>query len=332
MLWFWLAFVVALATVLAMGEPTIRVLVELKAGQSIREDAPERHRTKAGTPTMGGVLIVTALIIGLLVSMSLHVARSGHSVAQPWEPAVFCTTVLAFALIGWIDDYLIVRRGKNLGLKARQKLLMQFLIAGAFVVYLALNSEPGITNVLKLGEHRWDLGWWYYPLAVLFVVALSNAVNLSDGLDGLAGGLSLIAASALGAILGGLNSPWTLKAAGALAGACAGFLSYNRFPARVFMGDTGSMALGSALALIAILAKVELLALVVLLVFWIEMLSVVVQVISFKTTGKRVFRMSPLHHHFELLGMHETRVVFMFWIAGLISGAAGLAIAWIMGV
>lgn len=328
MLWFWVAFVIALVVVLAMGEPTLRALVAIKAGQAIREDAPERHRTKAGTPTMGGVLIVTGLVMGVLLTLGVQAARSQQTLTRAWDPAVFCTTVLAFAGIGLLDDYLIIRRGKNLGLKARQKLFMQCAVAAAFVVYLALNAEPGITTALQVGEWRLDAGVWYYPLAVLFIVALSNAVNLADGLDGLAAGLSLIAACALGSISGLRESSWVVQGAGALGGACAGFLNFNRYPARVFMGDTGSLALGAALALVALFAKVELVALVVLLVFWIEMLSVILQVISFQTTGRRIFRMSPLHHHFELLGMHETRVVMMFWIAGIISAAAGYLIAW----
>lgn len=327
MLWFWVAFIVALGVVLAMGEPTLRALVAIKAGQAIREDAPERHRTKAGTPTMGGVLIVTGLVMGVLLTLVGQAALSQQTLFRAWDPAVFCTTVLAFAGIGLLDDYLIIRRGKNLGLKARQKLFMQFSIAVAFVAYLSLNAEIGITTVLQVGEWRLDLGGWYYPLAAVFIVALSNAVNLADGLDGLAAGLSLIAACALGSISGLREVSWVLQGAGALGGACAGFLNFNRYPARVFMGDTGSLALGAALALIAIFAKVELVALVVLLVFWIEMLSVILQVISFQTTGKRIFRMSPLHHHFELLGIHETRVVMMFWIAGILSGAVGYAIA-----
>lgn len=328
MVWFWVAFVIALVSVLAMGEPTLRLLVAIKARQAIREDAPERHRTKAGTPTMGGVLIVTGLVMGVLFTLGVQAALGQHTLPRAWDPAVFCTTVLAFAGIGLLDDYLIVRRGKNLGLKARQKLLMQFVVALAFVGYLYVGGEAGITSALQLGDWRADMGMWYYPLAVLFIVALSNAVNLSDGLDGLAAGLSLIAASALGSIGSLRETSWLLQGAGALGGACAGFLQYNRYPARVFMGDTGSLALGAALALLAILAKVELVAMVVLLIFWVEMLSVVLQVVSFQTTGKRIFRMSPLHHHFELLGMHETRVVIMFWIAGILCGAAGYLIAW----
>lgn len=327
MLWFWVAFIVALGSVLALGEPTLRTLVAIKAGQAIREDAPERHRSKAGTPTMGGVLIVTGLVIGVLLTLAGQAALSQQTLFRAWDPAVFCTTVLAFAGIGLLDDYLIIRRGKNLGLKARQKLLMQFAVSAAFLVYLFLNAEVGVTTVLQVGEWRLDLGSWYYPLAAVFIVALSNAVNLADGLDGLAAGLSLIAACALGSISSLREVSWVLPGAGALGGACAGFLNFNRYPARVFMGDTGSLALGSALALIAILAKVELVALVVFLVFWVEMLSVILQVISFQTTGKRIFRMSPLHHHFELLGMHETRVVMIFWIAGILSGAVGYAIA-----
>ncbi len=330
MLWFWIAFVLALAVVLVMGEPALRMLVAVKAGQVIREDAPQRHQSKAGTPTMGGVLIVTGLVVGLLLSLAFQTTFSALALPRAWDPAIFCTTVLAFTGIGLLDDYLIIRRGKNLGLKARQKLLMQFLVSAVFAVYLYLNARPGETTVLRLGESRYDLREWYYPLMVVFIVGLSNAVNLSDGLDGLAAGLSLIAASALGSIAGRADTSWVLSGAGALGGACAGFLNYNRYPARVFMGDTGSLALGASLALIAIFAKLEVIAMLVFLVFWVEMLSVVLQVVSFQTTGRRIFRMSPLHHHFELLGMHETRVVMMFWIAGLVCGAIGFAVAWMV--
>ncbi|MGQ9879443.1 MAG: phospho-N-acetylmuramoyl-pentapeptide-transferase [Armatimonadota bacterium] len=330
MLWFWVAFVIALTVVLVIGEPTLRVLAAVRAGQAIREDAPQRHQQKAGTPTMGGVLIVTGLVIGILLSIGAQTALAEPFLTRAWDPAIFCTTVLAFAGIGMLDDYLIIRRGRNLGLKARQKLFMQFAVAIAFAIYLYLNAEAGETTVLKLGEMRWDVHNWYYPLAVLFIVGLSNAVNLADGLDGLAAGLSLIAASTLGSIAGRGDTGWIMQGAGALGGACAGFLNFNRYPARVFMGDTGSLALGTSLALLAIFAKLELIALVVFSVFWIEMLSVVLQVISFQTTGKRIFRMSPLHHHFELLGMHEVHVVLMFWIAGIISGVAGFAIAWMV--
>jgi len=330
MLWFWVAFVVALAVVLVMGEPALRALIAVKAGQVIREDAPQRHQSKAGTPTMGGVLIVTGLVVGLLLSLGAQTAFATPFMTRAWDPAIFCTTVLAFAGIGLLDDYLIIRRGKNLGLKARQKLLMQFLVAAVFAAYLYLNADPGKTTVLQLGEMRWNLNEWYYPLAALFIVALSNAVNLADGLDGLAAGLSLIAASTLGSIAGRLDASWVLQGAGALSGACAGFLNYNRYPARVFMGDTGSLALGASLALIAIFAKLELIAMLVFLVFWVEMLSVVLQVVSFQTTGRRIFRMSPLHHHFELLGVHETRVVMLFWVAGIVSGALGFIVAWLV--
>ena len=328
MLWFWVAFVLALLIVLTMGEPTIRLLVAMKAGQAVREDAPERHRTKAGTPTMGGVLIVTGVVLGVLLTLGGQAALSQQTLLRAWDPAVFCTTVLAFAGIGLLDDYLIVRRGKNLGLKARQKLLMQVAVAMAFVIYLYLNAEVGVTTAVRLGEWQVDLGSWYYPLVVLFIVAMSNAVNLTDGLDGLAAGLTLIAACALGSIYSLQQTSWTLQGAGALGGSCAGFLHYNRYPARLFMGDTGALALGAALALLAVFAKAEVVAVAVFLVFWVEMLSVVLQVLSFQTTGRRIFRMSPLHHHFELLGMHETRVVTLFWIAGIICGAAGFAVAW----
>lgn len=308
-----LAFLLAAVVSLAIGPATIRLLARLKARQTVSEDAPERHRTKHGTPTMGGFIILVGAAVGAAS------VWTGH-------PRVLAVVLLALASagMGFLDDYLICSRGKSLGLKARHKLLGQFLLAMAFMWWV-YGDRTAATTVVSIGNSVLvDLGWVYYPLAVLIIVGMSNAVNLADGLDGLVAGLSAILALALGALVlmaaeGGLTT-----LAWALAGGCIGFLWYNANPATVFMGDTGSLALGSATAGIAVAGKQELLYLVLGVVFIIEAVSVIIQVTSFKLTGKRVFKMTPIHHHFELAGWHEQKIVVRFWLVAAVTAAAVL--------
>ncbi len=308
------AFLVASAFSLLIGPVIIRMLVQLKLRQTISEDVPERHRAKQGTPTMGGFIILLGAAAGLIS------AWSGHSRLT----AVILLT-LGMMLLGFLDDYLIAARGKSLGLKARQKLLGQFIIAGIFVWWVYSNATPGTTAIhfgrASRPEEFWDLGWAYYPLAAIAIVWLSNAFNLADGLDGLVGGLSLILCLALGMLLVFLPGVEGLAVLSwAIAGGCLGFLWYNSNPARVFMGDTGSLALGAATAGIAVAGKVELLYLALALVFVVEGLSVMLQVTSFKLTGKRIFLMTPIHHHFEKAGWAEQKIVVRFWlIAGVLA-------------
>jgi phospho-N-acetylmuramoyl-pentapeptide-transferase len=300
-----IVFLVASVVSLLAGPTLIRMLARLKVRQTISEDAPERHRAKQGTPTMGGFIIFLGAAVGLAF------ARVGHSRVS----AVILLT-LAMMALGLLDDLLIALKGKSLGLKARHKLIGQFIIAGLFMWWVYSNRTTG-TTVLHFGRPEfWDLGWAYYPLAVLAIVWMSNAFNLADGLDGLVGGLTLILSLSLGALVvmaaeGGLTVfSW------ATAGGCVGFLWYNSNPAKVFMGDTGSLALGAATAGIAVAGKVELLYLVLALVFVVEGLSVMIQVTSFKLTGKRIFKMTPIHHHFELVGWPEQKIVVRFWLIG----------------
>lgn len=314
------------ASVLA-GPRVITALRALKFGQNINTDAPALHLQKQGTPSMGGALLVLGVTVALIVG------STGHAVSAPLI-AVYLVFI-AHAGLGFADDYLSIRRGKSLGLKARQKLAGQLAIGLAFVVWLALTAQPGYTTVLTLGRATVDLGVAYYPLVLLLIVGLSNATNLTDGLDGLAGGLATLSA---------LGLAWTVFTAHAglerlpefgyaVAGACLGFLWFNAHPARVFMGDTGSLALGSGFAAMAVVGKQEVLLLVFALVFLAELVSVMVQVSVFQLTGgkagggRRVFKMSPLHHHFELSGWPETQVVARFWIVGALALAAGLWLA-----
>ncbi len=320
---FYVALIVAAISSAALGYPIIKVLRNLKAKQIISMDAPKQHQKKAGTPTMGGIIILAGFLIALLITSMIYPEMTlGAKYGNAHRAALALLTVLCSA-IGFADDYLIVKRGKNLGLKARQKLAMQIVVAVAFVGYLASTSGAALTLVYIAPHHTIDLGWFYYPLAVLMIVGLSNAVNLADGLDGLCGGLTAIAAAALGALLMTINPigdfrPWLMAFSGALAGSCIGFLLHNIHPAKVFMGDTGSLGLGAALGGLCIMMKQELIGLIICAVFVAEALSVMIQVGSFKLRGKRVFRMAPLHHHFELSGWKETKIVAVFWAWGIV--------------
>lgn len=309
------AGIIALVLSLILGPLFIPILRRMKFGQSIREEGPQRHQAKAGTPTMGGIIILVALTIPLLLFYN-------HK-PEIWL-ALFVT--LGHGLIGFLDDFIKVVLKRNLGLKAKQKLFGQIIMAIA-LSYLAAHSLGRGTDLwIPLWGINIDFGSLYYVLIFLVLVGTTNAVNLTDGLDGLAAGTTVIAASCYSVICYAFAKPELAGFAAAVAGACLGFLRYNSYKARVFMGDTGSLALGGALASLAVMTKTELLLVLLGGVYVIETLSVIIQVLSFKLTGKRVFKMSPLHHHFELLGWKETKVVKVFWGAGLLFGLTALAI------
>lgn len=309
------AAIVAAGFVLVTGPFFIPELHKLKFGQSIREEGPKSHQKKSGTPTMGGIMIILGITLGTLA-------------AAPWTPEVLLAVfiMLGHFVLGFLDDYIKVVKKRNLGLKARQKLAGQILIA-VVTMYVA-------TQVLGIDTDIWipgldanvSLGVLYYPLVLFVLVGTSNAVNLTDGLDGLAAGTVAIAASAF-AVVSVLTGHGDLSYfCVAMAAACLAFLRFNAHPAKVFMGDTGSLALGGALAAVGILTHTEILLAVIGFVFVCEALSVIIQVISFQTTGKRVFRMSPIHHHFELGGWSEWKVVTVFWCVGLLASVLGLSL------
>lgn len=299
----------------------IPFLRRLKFGQSIREEGPQSHMKKAGTPTMGGLMIVVSIIITSLIM----VAKVNGTLAS-YEIWLLIFVLVGYGLIGFLDDFIKVALKRNLGLTSLQKMIGQLLIA--FIFYFILRYFDFPTYIQIPGTSiQWELGFWYAFLIVFMLVGSSNAVNLTDGLDGLLAGTAAIAFGAF-AILAWYGFPQgevTLFALSAV-GALLGFLVFNAHPAKVFMGDTGSLALGAAIAGIAILTKMEIFLVIIGGVFVIETLSVIIQVISFKTTGKRVFKMSPLHHHYELLGWSEWRVVTTFWFVGLIFAALGIYI------
>jgi phospho-N-acetylmuramoyl-pentapeptide-transferase len=314
------------------GPWLIERLTRLKLGQSIRQDGPASHLEKSGTPTMGGLLIVLSVVTAVLLWQDL---------ANPFTWILLLAAV-GYGSIGFIDDILKITKRNARGLRASLKLAAQVLLAtGIVLVLYSMRGEHTTLLYLPfLKNPALDLGYLYIPLAVLLLVGYSNAVNFTDGLDGLAAGLVIFVGLTF-ALLSYLTGrvDWTeyfqiplIENSGeitvlclALVGACVGFLWFNAHPAHIMMGDTGSLALGGILGVIALIIKKEILLIVVGGVFVIEMLSVVIQVIAFKITGRRVFKMAPLHHHFELAGWKESKVVIRFWILGGLFALIGLS-------
>jgi phospho-N-acetylmuramoyl-pentapeptide-transferase len=296
----------------------IPFLRRLKFGQSIRDEGPKSHQKKTGTPTMGGVMILLSIIVTTLV-------MTGKFAEPTFKTYLLLLVTFGFGLLGFLDDFIKVVMKRNLGLTSRQKLLGQIIISVIF--YFILKQNQFSTDVMiPYFDYSFDLGWFYVFFITFWLVGFSNAVNLTDGLDGLVSGTAAIAFGAF-AILSWNQSQFEIAIFSvAVVGAVLGFLVFNAHPAKVFMGDTGSLALGGAIATIAILTKLEILLVIIGGVFVIETLSVILQVASFKTTGKRIFRMSPLHHHYELAGWSEWRVVVTFWAVGLLFAILGIYI------
>ncbi len=303
-----LTIIIAFVITAILGPVVIPILHRIKAGQSIREEGPKAHQVKAGTPTMGGIMIIIAVIIACV--------SVGHGLNA--DMGILLLSFVLCGLIGFCDDFIKVVKKRNLGLTALQKLIFQIIIAIIIAVYQAKVSVYGTSVYIPIWKHYVDFGWFYIPFIAFVLVAAVNAVNLTDGLDGLASGCTAIVALFF-AIVGnatGCTSPTVFTAA--IAGACIGFLLFNHYPAKVFMGDTGSLALGGALATAAVMMNIEMILPLAGGIFVVEVLSVMIQVVSFKTRGKRVFKMAPIHHHFELSGWKETKVVAVFWSITLI--------------
>jgi len=328
------AMVTALLISFILGPIVIRMLKKMQVYQPIREEGPRSHAAKSGTPTMGGLLILTAIIVPVLLWCNLTNRYIQIAVA----------TTLWMGLIGFVDDYLRVIKGHRKGLIGRYKLIGQMafgLALGFYLYYNPLASDAGSLTAIPFFKGLFvNFGPFYVVLVMLVIAGASNAVNFSDGIDGLAIGLSafcFFAFAGLAYLTGHrgfsdyLNIMY-MDGSGelsvycmAVVGASLGFLWFNSHPAQVFMGDTGSLALGGALGVVAVLLKREFLLVVIGGIFVVEVLSVIVQVISFKLTGKRVFRMSPIHHHFELSGWHENKVVVRFWIIAVLLALLSLS-------
>ena len=337
------AVLISALVAILLAPIVIPMLKRLKFGQTERDDGPQSHLVKSGTPTMGGIIILAAILVGcLLVCLNssggtaqflqinlpfMEVDDQGVSgVMELVFPALLVT--FAYSLVGFLDDFIKVKLKRSLGLKAYQKIIGQFGIALVLGIYANNSPLIGTAIYLPFSGTEWDLGAFYIPFAMFVVISTTNAVNLTDGLDGLASGVSLIysitmsliflimsqAANQAGQVLYGV-SLWGMSVfAAAVAGACLGFLRCNSYPAKVFMGDTGSLALGGAIAAMALFSRAVFLLPIMGGCFVASAVSVILQVGSYKLRKKRVFKMAPLHHHFELLGHSETRIVAMYMI------------------
>lgn len=312
-------FLAGFVLVMIVMPKSIAYLKKLKFGQVEREEGLASHKQKGGTPTMGGIVFI-------LCSVLLVYILNFSYFKNPYVNLMTFAFV-GFGFVGFLDDYLIVVRKTNEGLKPLYKYALQSVVAIAFYI-LAKQFIPDFDSVIQIPllHMNIDLGWLYPILVYFMFTAESNAVNLTDGLDGLATGLSMVAIApfVIFAIMT-KNTPVTVYAM-IIIGALLGFMYYNYHPARIFMGDTGSLALGGLLAAMAVLTNQELLLILIGGVFLMETLSVIIQVVSFKTRGKRIFKMAPIHHHFEMLGWSEQQVVISFWFLGFICGIIGIVL------
>lgn len=333
-----MAVVVSAVASAALMPLWIRLLRVRRIGQQVRVDGPQGHLVKQGTPTMGGVLIVV-VVTGTFLMQALSQGLTSEDV-RPALTALFAT--IACAMLGFVDDFAKVAHERSLGLRPRAKLLWQAAISGVFCL-LAVNwagVEPWLqipltraridlgvlTTTVPIGDLVLTIPWLYLAFVAFMMMAMSNAVNLTDGLDGLAAGTVMIVVLAFSGIAFRQNVLESALLGAAIAGACVGFLWYNSYPADIFMGDTGSLGLGAAIAAMAVITKTELLLIIIGAIYVAETLSVVLQVASFKLTGKRIFRMAPIHHHFEMLGWSETKVMVRFWIVTGILAGLGFAL------
>ncbi|MBU3142274.1 phospho-N-acetylmuramoyl-pentapeptide-transferase [Clostridium sp. CF012] len=288
------------------GPLLIPMLHKLKFGQNIREEGPRSHLKKAGTPTMGGIIFMTSTIITMLI-----IVRHTNDEAMI---ALYC--FIAFGLIGLIDDVLKIKRKKNEGLTSKQKMLLLLIVGGVVGYYSSI--KIGTDIMIPFFNKSVDLGYWYVPFIIIYFAATTNSVNLTDGLDGLATSVTIVVMTFFALVSNMMFHSTLAIFCAALAGALLGFLKFNSYKAQIFMGDMGSLALGGAVAAVGMILKVPLLVIIVGGIYVLEAISVIIQVLVFKSTGKRVFKMSPIHHHFELSGWRETKIVAVFSIVTVI--------------
>lgn len=311
------AFLLSMILCLLFGVPYIDFLKKKMIGQYVKDCAPEAHAKKQGTPTTGGVFIILAILIASIIALLL---------AQRFTTEAFIVliTLIFYTFAGFQDDYLKIKGKANDGLSARGKLLRQIAIALLPTLYVMMNFSHG--TEVSVFSHIIDLKWLYPVFAVFVITGSSNAYNLTDGLDGLAASTGMFAFAACAVIALFSGHPEVAIIAATVAGALFGFMRYNKPKAQVFMGDTGSLAIGGLLGTLAVISKFEFLLIFIGAVFVMETLSVIIQVISFKTTGKRVFKMSPIHHHFELCGWSEKKIVIVFALVSALMSAIALTL------
>lgn len=297
-----IGLVVSFIISIVLGPIIIPMLQRLKFGQNIRKEGPQSHLKKAGTPTIGGLIFIISTLIVMVVMRY-----------NPTDEAMIALySLLAFGFIGFLDDFLKIVKKQNEGLKAWQKMLLLIIFSTAIAVYGSVNLGTGL--MIPFIGTKIPLGILYIPFVIVYYAGTTNAVNLTDGLDGLATSVTVLVTTFLGIISYNLGHISLAIFCVALAGALLAFLRFNAFPARVFMGDTGSLALGGAVAMVALILKMPLILVLIGIIYVIETLSVILQVASFKLTGKRIFKMAPIHHHFEQLGWSETKIVSVFSI------------------
>ena len=294
----------------------IKYLHELKFGQAIREEGPQSHMHKKGTPTMGGISFIIAIVISLIVAMFLDSSNIQYYI-------LFIYTTISFSIIGYIDDMLIVVKKKNDGLAPRKKLMLQIIFSVIFYILVTFIYKDVNYVHIPVFDYNLNISYFYIIFLVFWQTGFSNAVNLTDGLDGLATSVTIITISTFALLAYKENNFPVLVFCLTIVGALIGFLLFNRNPAKIFMGDTGSLALGGILAAISVILHKEVAFLFIGLVYILETLSVIIQVAYFKKTGKRIFKMSPLHHHFELSGYGEVKTVYIFVVIAVISSAIG---------
>lgn len=308
-----------------LGPKTLPILRKLKFGQTVRDDGPQSHLQKNGTPTMGGIIFIIAIVISLIVAMIF-------TKGLMFNILFAISFMLLFGIVGFVDDYIKVVKKQSLGLDAKQKIIMQFVFS-AVLAFIQLKTSPlGSSIRVPFTDITINLGIMYIPFLIFVIIAIVNSVNLTDGLDGLASSITVVVSVCLIIIAKLLNNPGISIFLFALVGACIGFLRINKYPAKVFMGDTGSMALGGAVAASAVILNIELLVPLLCFVYFMESVSVILQVGYYKKTKKRIFKMAPIHHHFELCGWHETKVVRVFNIITVLMGILGVLSVYIGGI
>jgi phospho-N-acetylmuramoyl-pentapeptide-transferase len=306
--------IIAFLIVIIIGPIVIPILEKLKMGQSIRGDGPKTHFKKTGTPTMGGIIIAIAIFFSVLIT------------AQ-WEREMLfiLVSILGFGCIGLVDDFIKIVMRRSLGLRATHKLVAQVVLAVALTLYAYRSPNVGPEVLIPFTSRYWDMGIWYIPFtAIIVFVGTVNSVNFTDGLDGLAAGVTMIVMAFLSLVALKAGQKEIAIISAAVTGSTLGFLRYNSHPAQIFMGDTGSMALGGAVAAVVVLLRLPLLLPVIGGIYVLETLSIIIQVVSFRLTGKRVFLMAPLHHHYEVKGWEETKVVVVFWIITIVLVMVGV--------
>ena len=304
-----LSFVLALIS----GVVLIPILHRLKFGQEIREEGPKWHKAKSGTPTMGGIIFILSYVLALIIVSFLKNIGGGYK-----ELLLVSASAISFGGIGFVDDYIKVILKRNLGLTAKQKFTLQLLVSLIFTGLMAGFGVIDMTVYIPFFKTYLNLGYLVLPLDILVMLATVNSVNLTDGLDGLATSVTIVVALFFALAAGLVSNNVVIIITGAIIGGLFGFLIYNRHPAKVFMGDTGSLFLGGLLASVAVYMKNPFILLIVGFVYVAESLSVIIQVAYFKKTGKRIFKMSPIHHHFEMCGYSERKIVLIFTVATII--------------